>query len=35
LSFLLDIDLIPVCIAVYKKVDDDFVFVDFNKKQNK
>ncbi len=32
MSFGIDIDLMPVCVAVYKKVNDDFIFVEFNKK---
>jgi len=35
LSFEIDIDLIPTCIAIYKKDGDDFIFVDFNKNAEK
>ena len=31
LSFEIDIDIIPTCVAIYKKDGDDFIFVDFNK----
>ncbi len=29
---LMDIDYLPINVAIYKKVDDDFIFIDFNKK---
>ncbi|EDZ63627.1 diguanylate cyclase (GGDEF domain) with PAS/PAC sensor [Sulfurimonas gotlandica GD1] len=35
MSFLLDIDLISTNIVIYKKVDDDFIFVAFNKMAQK
>ncbi len=35
MSFSLDIDLISTNIAIYKKVDDDFIFVAFNKMAQK
>ncbi len=35
LSFEIDINLVPICIAIYKKEGDDFIFVDFNKTAEK
>ncbi len=35
MSIMLDIDSIPICVAVYKKVGDDFIFIDFNKNAEK
>ncbi|MEA2111913.1 MAG: GGDEF domain-containing protein, partial [Campylobacterota bacterium] len=32
LSTLLDINDLPINVAIYKKVGDDFIFIDFNKK---
>ena len=35
LNNLIDINSIPLNIAIYKKVDGDFIFVDFNKERSK
>jgi len=35
MSDCIDIDFIPTCVSIFKKVGDDFVFVDFNKKAEK
>ena len=35
MSFEIDINLVPICIAIYKKDGDDFIFVDFNKAAEK